>query len=162
MKKKLVAAFALVFCCLCASLMSAMAAPETMSPYEIGVSGTYLDILNPETVVSTTTQSEYVLSGVSNPGVVVSVYYYDGASDLYRLMYVDGAAASQIIGSSGLFAQKIYLYEGSNYLLVRADSPAGGLPQISKLEIKLLVDSFWDSIKNAPMDIGQGMQAIFN
>ena len=152
---------ALVFS-LCA-LPQVFAAPQEMATVPASDGMLYIDIYNPETVVSTTTQKDYVLSGVAKSGVVVSVYMYDKATEKYKLCENGEALAVQTIGASGYFAQRVSLSEGKNDILVRVDSAQDSeiASQVVRLEINLLVDSFWSKIKNASANMMQELKNSF-
>ena len=139
------------------ALPQVFAAPQEMTSVPASSGMLYIDIYNPETVVSTTTQKDYVLSGVAKSGVIVSVYMYDKATAKYRI--VD----TQTIGASGYFAQRVSLTEGKNDILVRVDSSSDSTvaSQVVRLEINLLVDSFWSKIKNTSSNMMQGLKSAF-
>ena len=139
------------------------AAPAELSSVPASNGMLYIDIYNPETVVSTTTQKDYVLSGVAKSGVVVSVYMYDKSSAKYKLVTSGGNQAVQTIGASGYFAQRVSLAEGKNDILVRVDDAADSAvaSQIVRLEINLLVDSFWNKIKSASSNMMQELKNSF-
>lgn len=155
----LLLALAFSFC----ALPQAFAAPQEMASVPASDGMLYIDIYNPETVVSTTTQKDYVLSGVAKSGVVVSVYMYDKATGKYKLAGNGEAAAVQTIGASGYFAQRVSLSEGKNDILVRVDSAQNSeiASQVVRLEINLLVDSFWSKIKNASANMMQELKNSF-
>lgn len=142
------------------ALPQVFAAPEEMATVPETNGMLYIDIYNPETVVSTTTQQDYVLSGVAKSGVVVSVYKYDKISAKYQLVYTGDTPAVQTIGASGYFAQRVSLSEGKNDILVRVDAANNSTTasQIVRLEINLLVDSFWSKIKNASSNMMQELK----
>ena len=141
----------------------AFAAPAELSSVPESNGMLYIDIYNPETVVSTTTQKDYVLSGVAKSGVVVSVYMYDKAAAKYKLVTNGGTQAVQTIGASGYFAQRVSLAEGKNDILVRVDDGADSAvaSQVVRLEINLLVDSFWNKIKSASSNMMQELKNSF-
>ncbi len=143
--------------------LSANAAPTEMNglPRESGL--LCIDIYNPETVVSTTTQSDYVLSGVAKSGVVVSVYYREKSTGKYKLVHTGGTPAVQTIGASGYFAQRISLTEGKNNILVRVDANGNSQTalQIVELEINLLVDSFWDRFRSTSQNMEMELRNAF-
>jgi len=147
---------------LCA-LPTAFAAPREMASVPSSNGMLYIDIYNPETVVSTTTQQDYVLSGVAKSGVVVSVYMYDKSTAKYVLVKNGGADAVQTIGASGYFAQRVSLAEGKNDILVRVDDSGDATiaSQVVRLEINLLVDSFWSKIKSASANMMQELKNAF-
>lgn len=140
-----------------------MAAPQEMASVPASDGMLYIDIYNPETVVSTTTQKDYVLSGVAKSGVVVSVYMYDKTTAKYKMVENGGSVAVQTIGASGYFAQRVSLSEGKNDILVRVDSKQDSAvaSQVIRLEINLLVDSFWSKIKNASANMMQELKNSF-
>ncbi len=143
--------------------VSASAAPGEMNGLPASDGLLCIDIYNPETVVSTTTQSDYVLSGVAKSGVVVSVYYKEEATGIYKLVHVDGVPAVQTIGASGYFAQRVQLSEGKNDILVRVDAGYEDTSalQIVDLEINLLVDSFWDRFRSTSQNMEQVLRNAF-
>lgn len=145
------------------ALPQAFAAPQEMASVPASDGMLYIDIYNPETVVSTTTQKDYVLSGVAKSGVVVSVYMYDKATAKYKMVKNGDADAVQTIGASGYFAQRVSLAEGKNDILVRVDSSydSAVASQIVRLEINLLVDSFWSKIKTASSNMIQELKNSF-
>ena len=158
MKKLLYTAFfaALIFVC---SAFCVSAAPEEMQQIPESAGLLYIDIYNPETVVSTTTQSDYVLSGIAKSGTTVSVYYLEKSTGKYKLMYVDGVSAIQSIGASGYYAQRIRLNEGKNNILLRVDTGDAVMPaQVVPLEINLLVDGFWDRFKSTSTNMQRAMR----
>lgn len=152
-------AMGLLVCC----AFAAEAAPAEMYGIPQSSGLLYIDIYNPETVVSTTTQSDYVLSGVAKSGVVVSVYYLEKSTGKYKLAYINGMPAVQVIGASGYFAQRIQLNEGKNTILVRVDSASdSAVPaQVVNLEINLLVDSFWDRFKSTSQNMEKELRNSF-
>lgn len=160
-KMSIILLIALVFSFL--MVPQAYAAPSEMATVPQSNGMLYIDIYNPETVVSTTTQKDYVLSGVAKSGVIVSVYKYDKASSKYKLVNIGGTDAVQTIGASGYFAQRISLSEGKNDILIRVDSSnnATVASQIVSLEINLLVDSFWNKIRSTSSNMMQGLKKSF-
>ena len=158
MKKFLYAAFFAAILMI-GGAMCASAAPEEMQHIPESAGLLYIDIYNPETVVSTTTQSDYVLSGIAKSGTTVSVYYLEKSTGKYKLMYVDGTKAIQRIGASGYYAQRIRLNEGKNSILLRVDTNNSVMPaQVVPLEINLLVDGFWDRFKNTSSNMQRAMR----
>ncbi|MDP4118585.1 MAG: hypothetical protein Q8873_05280 [Bacillota bacterium] len=115
------------------------------------VGNNVIKIKKPETYTSTTSQKEYYISGVTSAGVVVSVYGYNPFTGGFYLLYVDGRAAVQTAGASGLIAQKIYLSDGNNKIRIRTDSPNGTVTLL-EVNITLNVLSLSD-IQNSPIDI---------
>lgn len=160
-KLSLVLLFALILSMF--AVFQAFAAPAELSAVPESNGMLYIDIYNPETVVSTTTQKDYVLSGVAKSGVVVSVYMYDKSTAKYKLVTNSGTQAVQTIGASGYFAQRVSLAEGKNDILVRVDDAADSAvaSQVVRLEINLLVDSFWNKIKSASSNMMQELKNSF-
>jgi len=68
-------------------------------------------VTNPEYDTVSTTDTSYVISGYGNSGVHIVLYKYDSDGNYYPL-YVDGNLAECWIGDSGLFMQRIPLYNG--------------------------------------------------
>lgn len=161
--KKILYIFTVVLGMLIFCGISASAAPAEMNGLPRSGGLLCIDIYNPETVVSTTTQSDYVLSGVARSGVVVSVYYRERATGKYKLVYNGGQPAVQTIGASGYFAQRVSLAEGKNNILVRVDSydNADTALQIVDLEINLLVDSFWDRFRSTSQNMEMELRNAF-
>ena len=159
--KKFFYTFAIAAVLLIGGMMCVSAAPEEMQQIPESAGLLYIDIYNPETVVSTTTQSDYVLSGVAKSGTSVSVYYLEKSTGKYKLMYVDGVSAIQNIGASGYYAQRIRLNEGKNNILLSADTGNTVLPaQVVPLEINLLVDGFWDRFKSTSTNMQRAMRSV--
>ncbi len=164
MMKKLITILSMTAALIIACSLVASAAPGVMYGCPDSEGLLYIDIYNPETVVSTTTQSDYVLSGVAKSGVVVSVYYLDKATGAYNLAYTDGCPAVQTIGASGYFAQRISLAEGKNDIIVRVDSSySSAVPsQVVQLEINLLVDSFWSNFRTTSQNLFRSLGNLFS
>ena len=116
-----------------------------------------IKIKKPETYTSTTSQKEYYISGVTKSGVAVSVYRYNPFTNSFHLLYVDGKAAIQTAGASGLVAQKIYLTDGNNRIRIRTDSPDGTITLL-EVNITLNVLSLSD-IQQSPIDIRKAIEA---
>ncbi len=121
------------------------------------VGNSVIKIKKPETYTSTTSQKEYYISGVTSSGVVVSVYRYNPFTNSFNLLYVDGKAAVQTAGASGLIAQKIYLTDGNNKIRIRTYSPDGTVT-ILEVNITLNVLSLSD-IQSSPIDIRKAIGA---
>ncbi len=121
------------------------------------VGNSVIKIKKPETYTSTTSQKEYYISGVTQSGVAVSVYRYNPFTDRFHLLYVDGKAAVQTAGASGLVAQKVYLTDGNNRIRIRTDSPDG---TITLLEVNITLNVLsLDDIQQSPIDIRRAIEA---
>lgn len=140
---------------LCLTLLGSLTA-FAADPGMIG--NNVIKIKRPETYTSTTTQKEYYISGVTSNGVVVSVYRANPFTGNFDLLYVDGKAAVQTAGASGLIAQKIYLNDGDNRIRIRTDSPDGTITLI-EVTIRLNVVSLED-IQNAPIDLRWALENV--
>ncbi|MBQ3053454.1 MAG: hypothetical protein IJC89_00935 [Clostridia bacterium] len=115
------------------------------------VGNSVIKIKKPETYTSTTTQKEYYISGVTSSGVTVSVSRYNPFTGYFHLLYVDGKAAVQTAGASGLIAQKIYLTDGNNKIRIRTDSPDG---KVTFLEVNITLNVLsLSDIQQSPIDI---------
>ncbi len=135
--------------------MVAMAAPYQIYPWQRGNSGSIIDITHPETIVSTTTQADYLLSGITQEGVAVTAYVYNGYLGRYEML-----SYTKHIGASGVYYQSISLTKGNNKMLIRADAPNGDC-ELVFIEINLLVDTFWDKIRRSPVDLSSGVISMF-
>lgn len=151
MKKalKLLVLFSLVF--------SIFASTNVLAADPGMVGNSVIKIKKPETYTSTTSQKEYYISGITTSGVAVSVYRYNPFTDNFHLLYVDGKAAVQTAGASGLVAQKIYLTDGNNRIRIRTDSP-NGVVTLLEVNITLNVLSLND-IQQSPIDIRKAIEA---
>ncbi len=140
------------------SLVFSFSASFTALAADPGMVGnSVIKIKKPETYTSTTSQKEYYISGVTSGGVVVSVYKYNPFTEKFYLLYVDGKAAVQTAGASGLVAQKIYLSDGNNRIRIRTDSPDGTITLL-EVNITLNVLSLRD-IQDSPIDIRKAITA---
>ena len=132
--------------------MVSMAFTENL-PADFSGSVNYLiDIRNPESIISSTTNKSCVISAVALPGTTVTLYSLNTATNTYEKMYVEGKALEAVVGASGLYAQNIELSAGLNNIMVVA-SANGETIETVKLEITLLkntisenIKSFWQSL----------------
>ncbi len=121
------------------------------------VGNSVIKIKKPETYTSTTTQKEYYISGITKSGVAVSVYRFNPYTNSFNLLYVDGKAAVQTAGASGLIAQKVYLTDGNNRIRIRTDSPDG---KITLLEVNITLNVLsLNDIQKSPIDIRKAIEA---
>ena len=111
-----------------------------------------IDIRNPESIISSTTNKSCVISAVALPGTTVTLYSLNNSTNTYEKMYIDGKALEAVVGASGLYAQNIELSAGLNNIMVVA-SANGETIETVKLEITLLkntisenIKSFWQSL----------------
>ena len=138
----------------------AYAAPAAVAPSDTGNTTGLIELKNPATDTSTTTQNNFVISGVGLEGVLTGLYEQKIDGEDYRIMVIDGELAQQIIGSSGLFAQRVYLIQGKNTLIIRAETTYGQY-EIKRFEINLLNDNFWERLKKIPFNLQQGLSTMF-
>lgn len=138
------------------------------APYEMdGVPSSYeqscIEIYNPQTAVSSTTQRDFVLSGAAKSGVTVRVYYLEKSTGIYRLLSLDEGYALQTVGASGYYAQPVTLVEGQNDFLLRVDDPAytDKPAQLQTLSINLLVDRFWDRFRATSQSFEARLRTAF-
>jgi len=124
-----------------------MASNENL-PADFSGSVNYLiDIRNPESIISSTTNKSCVISAVALPGTTVTLYEFNTSNNTYEKMYVGGRALEATVGASGLYAQNIELHNGLNTIMVVA-SANGETIETVKLEITLLKSSVSENIKS--------------
>ena len=126
--------------------------PAEVSPTDAGTTTGLIDLKNPSTSTSTTTQDNFIISGVGLEGVQAGLYNQLVDGQNYKILVIDGEIAQQYIGSSGFYAQKVYLIQGKNELLVRAEA-SDGKYEIKKFEINLLNDNFWERLSKIPFSL---------
>jgi hypothetical protein len=126
--------------------MSAFAAPDSLSPDEVGNTKALITVTNPEGTSDLTFDNSYVFSGYGEIGTVVTVYYFNSDSGLYEKLYKtvttvgeDGVVATEqqsascTIGESTLFFNTVNLEQGTNSYMVYAEKD--DLVQIGKFFI---------------------------
>ena len=124
-----------------------MASSENL-PIDYKGSVNYLiDIRNPESVISSTTNKICVISAISLPGTVITLYTLNSETNTYDKMYSDDKALEATVGASGLYAQSVELKNGLNNIMVVA-SVNGETIETVKLEITLLKNSISENIKS--------------
>ena len=124
-----------------------MASVENL-PVDYEGSVNYLiDIRNPESIISSTTNKTCVISAISLPGTTVTLYSLNSETNTYDKMYLDDKALEATVGASGLYAQNIELKAGLNNILVVA-SANGETIETVKLEITLLKSSVSENVKS--------------
>ena len=106
-----------------------------------------IDIRNPESIISSTTNKTCVISAISLPGTTVTLYSLNSETNTYDKMYLDDKALEATVGASGLYAQNIELKTGLNNILVVA-SANGETIETVKLEITLLKSSVSENVKS--------------
>jgi len=124
-----------------------MASNENL-PADFEGSVNYLiDIRNPESIISSTTNKSCVISAVALPGTTVTLYSFNDETNTYEKMYVEGRALEATVGASGLYAQNIELSNGLNTIMVVA-SANGETIETVRLEITLLKNSVSENVKS--------------
>lgn len=124
-----------------------MAASENL-PADYSGSVSYLiDIRNPESIISSTTNKTCVISAIALPGTTVTLYSLNNETNTYDKMYTDGKALEATVGASGLYAQSIELKSGLNNIMVVATANGETIETV-KLEITLLKNSVSDNVKS--------------
>ena len=126
--------------------ITAFAAPDYLSPDEVGNTKALVTVTNPEGSSDITFDNSYVLSGYGEIGTVVTVYFFNSEKGLYEKLYktvttvgADGVIAtekqsvSSTIGESTLFFNTVNLEQGSNSYMLYAEK--GDLVQIGKFYI---------------------------
>lgn len=146
MLNKKIIAFAIAAMLMLLPVVS-MASVENL-PVDYEGSVNYLiDIRNPESIISSTTNKTCVISAISLPGTTVTLYALNSETNTYDKMYSDGKALEATVGASGLYAQNIELKAGLNNILVVA-SANGETIETVKLEITLLKSSVSENVKS--------------
>ena len=124
-----------------------MASPELISNGAQGSVSYLMQIKNPESDTTTTSNQSYMISAVALANTTVTLYTYSPSSNLYAKMYsADGTPYETKVGASGFYAQEIYLNQGSNKIMVRAERNQGET-QVFYLEINVLGKGFLSKIK---------------
>ena len=141
--KKLAIIFAIIFCML---PISAFASAEVLPAGYVGNTDALIDVKNPDSPVSSTTNRVCVVSAVAVPGTTVTLYSYDSTLNQYNKMYSQGKAFESVVGAAGLYAQNIELKGGSNTILVVATS--GNLTETVKLDITMIRSDVAENIIN--------------
>ena len=111
---------------------------SSLPAYYSGTVDYLIDIRNPETIVSTTTNRNCVISAVAVKGTKVTLYAYDPSTGSYEVLRnAWGGKLESYVGSSGLYVQQITLKDGLNSIMVVANSSTVTY-EVVKLEISLL------------------------
>ena len=130
--KILAIVIALIICIL---PVSAFASQEALPAGYVGNTDSLIEVKNPASAASTTTNKVCVISAVAVPGTTVTLYTYDAAQAQYIKMYSEGKALEAEVGAAGLYAQNIELKNGTNTILVVATS--GSSVETVKLDITM-------------------------
>lgn len=106
-----------------------------------------MQIKNPESDTTTTSNQTYMISAVALADTIVALYTYSPSSNVYTRMYDENGNPLEVkVGASGLYAQEIGLNQGSNKIMVRAQREQNEV-QVFYLEINVLGKGFLSKIK---------------
>jgi len=143
-------------------LVSSAASATSLPASYSGTVDYLIDIKNPETIVSTTTNRNCVISAVAVKGTKVSLYAYNPATGSYEILRnVHGDKLESYVGSSGLYVQQITLKDGLNSIMVVANSTTVTY-EVVKLEISLLNEGYMNNVNNNFKSNGIGVIDIFH
>lgn len=143
-------------------LLSYAASASSLPTYYSGTVDYLIDIRNPETIVSTTTNRNCVISAVALKGTKVSLYAYNPATGSYEILKnAWGERLESYVGSSGLYVQQITLKDGLNSIMVVAHSSSVTY-EVVKLEISLLNKGYMNNVNGNFKSNGIGVIDIFH
>ena len=143
-------------------LISSAASATSLPAYYSGTVDYLIDIRNPETIVSTTTNRNCVISAVAVKGTKVTLYAYNPSTGSYELLRnAWGGKLESYVGSSGLYVQQITLKDGLNSIMVVAHSSTVTY-EVVKLEISLLNQGYMDNVNGNFKSNGIGVIDIFH
>ena len=143
------------------SFVSALANGSSLPANYSGTVDYLIDIRNPETIVSTTTNRNCVISAVAVKGTKVTLYAYNQWTGTYEVLTnAHGERMETYVGSSGLYVQQITLKDGLNSIMVVAHS-TNVTYEVVKLEISLLNQGYMDNVNAKFKSNGIGVKDIF-
>ncbi|MBE7051971.1 MAG: hypothetical protein E7395_05315 [Ruminococcaceae bacterium] len=158
---KLITAVILIFVLSAVPVISCFASANSLPAYYSGTVDYLIDIRNPETIVSTTTNRNCVISAVAVKGTKVTLYAYNSATGTYEVLKnAYGEKLETYVGSSGLYVQQITLKDGLNSIMVVANSSSVTY-EVVKLEISLLNKGYMDNVNAKFKSNGIGVTDIF-
>lgn len=139
-----------LFLCLIVMLLplTSLAAPEFLGSAYVGSVDYLVDILNPDSFSTTTSNSVCVVSAAAKEGTNVAIYMYDASTGMYRKIntYFNGVKLEETaVGASGLYARQVLLREGLNKILVYAQKDSA--IQTTRLEVTLLSEAYVGNLK---------------
>lgn len=141
--------------------MVAQASANSLPTYYSGTVDYLIDIRNPETIISTTTNRNCVISAVAVKGTKVTLYAYNSATGVYEVLRnAYGEKLETYVGSSGLYVQQIVLKDGLNSIMVVANSSTVTY-EVVKLEISLLNKGYMDNVNAKFKSNGIGVKDVF-
>lgn len=161
-KLKFLTACVLVLILASMPLVSSAATASSLPAYYSGTVDYLIDIRNPETIVSTTTNRNCVISAVAVKGTKVALYAYNSATGSYEILRnAWGGKLESYVGSSGLYVQQITLKDGLNSIMVVAHSSSVTY-EVVKLEISLLNQGYMNNVNDNFKSNGIGVIDIFH
>ena len=144
-----------------ATTATVFASQNSLPSYYTGTVDYLIDIRNPETIVSTTTNRNCVISAVALKGTKVTLYAYNSATGAYEVLKNSaGEKLETTVGSSGLYVQQITLKDGLNSIMVVANSTSVTY-EVVKLEISLLNQGYMNKVNEKFKAGGIGVKDIF-
>ena len=161
-KLKFLTACVLVLILASMPLVSSAATASSLPAYYSGTVDYLIDIRNPETIVSTTTNRNCVISAVAVKGTKVALYAYNSATGSYEILRnAWGGKLESYVGSSGLYVQQITLKDGLKSIMVVAHSSSVTY-EVVKLEISLLNQGYMNNVNDNFKSNGIGVIDIFH
>ena len=158
---KFITALVLIVALSSIPFVSGLASANSLPAYYSGTVDYLIDIRNPETIVSTTTNRNCVISAVAVKGTKVTLYAYNSATGTYDVLRnAYGETLETYVGSSGLYVQQITLKDGLNSIMVVANSSTVTY-EVVKLEISLLNKGYMDNVNAKFKANGIGVKDIF-
>ena len=158
---KFITALVLIVAMSSIPFVSGLASANSLPAYYSGTVDYLIDIRNPETIVSTTTNRNCVISAVAVKGTKVTLYAYNSATGTYDVLRnAYGEKLETYVGSSGLYVQQITLKDGLNSIMVVANSSTVTYEGV-KLEISLLNKGYMDNVNAKFKANGIGVKDIF-
>jgi len=159
---KLMTSVLLILILLSVSTLTGFASANSLPTYYSGTVDYLIDIRNPETIVSTTTNRNCVISAVAVKGTKITLYAYNSATGSYEVLRnAYGQKLESYVGSSGLYVQQITLKDGLNSIMVVAHS-TNVTYEVVKLEISLLNQGYLDNVNGKFKSNGIGVIDVFN
>jgi len=158
---KLITSVVLIFVMSIVSCVCTFASGTSLPTNYSGTVDYLIDIRNPETIVSTTTNRNCVISAVAVRGTKVTLYAYNSATGKYEVLRnAYGEKLETYVGSSGLYVQQITLKDGLNSIMVVANSSSVTY-EVVKLEISLLNRGYMNNVNAKFKANGIGVTNIF-
>jgi len=159
---KLLISVLLIFVLSSMPIIAGAATATSLPSYFSGNVDFLIDIRNPETIVSNTTNRTCVISAVAVKGTKVALYALNYATGSYEILRNSwGGVMESTVGASGLYVQQITLKDGLNSIMVVGTSPSGACESV-RLEISLLNQGYMNNVNGNFKSNGIGVIDIFN